>query len=272
MCNKILTGLIASVAFGAMTIGAQADGTIAADSGTHDWTGPFIGAIVGMGSIDASARVSNNFLVCVLDSIENECSSRFMSVPLDDSGFQGGVSAGWNFQHQHIVYGFVGDVSFGDVDKSASSSGPYMPEYLVSDEEQSVTAVPVEAKFINGFSSEASVKSDLFATVRGRVGVAASDLLLYATGGLAILSGSAKVVSGGKILCKFPCDGPGSSKSFTALGGVVGAGAELAINENLSFKAELLYALFDEKVSFYRGDWVKIDEYYSVRVGANWHF
>ncbi len=268
MRSTLITGLIASVAFGAMTIGTQADET-------HDWTGPYIGAIVGLGTIDASARVRNNFnnlTICVLDSIENECSPSSLSTPLDDSGFQGGVSAGWNFQQEHIVYGLVGDVSFGDVDQSVSSGIGYLPEYPIGGDAQSIEAVPVKAEFINGFSSEASVKSDLFATVRGRVGVAASDLLLYSTAGLAILSGSAEVVSGGRLLCKIPCDGPGSSKSYTALGPVVGAGAELAINENLSFKAELLYAFFDEKISFNKSDWVKINDYYSARFGANWHF
>ncbi len=213
--------MAASVAMSAVALGVSAQESRADHAPTHDWTGPYIGAIVGIGSIEATA---SGFF------------SNSEPLPLSDSGFMGGLTVGWNAQDGHMVYGIEGDVSFGEVDVTAAPFGPTGPSLTVD--------------------------TDLFATIRGRVGVAANDIFLYGTAGLAILDGE---VSGGF----------GSSPSFTALGGVVGAGAELAITQNVSFKAELLYAFFDEDVDvsgFRVFDSVNIDEFYTVRFGVNWHF
>jgi outer membrane immunogenic protein len=144
----------------------------------------------------------------------------------------GGLTVGWNAQDGHLVYGIEGDVSFGEVDATAFPFGPT--------------------------GSTVTVDADLFATIRGRAGVAADDIFLYGTAGLAILDGDVS--------------GDFGSSSFTAFGGVVGAGAELSITHDVSFKAELLYAFFDEDVGLGGGDSVNIDEFYTVRFGVNWHF
>jgi opacity protein-like surface antigen len=136
-----------------------------------------------------------------------------------------------NAQDGHMVCGFEGDVSFGEVDASA-----------------------------NVFSKSVSLNTDLFATIRGRVGVAADYILLYGTAGLAILDGD------------ISRDFSGPTPSFTAVGGVVGAGAELAINQDVSQKAEFLYAIFDEIVDLGGGDEFDIDNFYTVRFCVNWHF
>ncbi len=227
MLKKSLTGLVASVAFGAMTLGASAADLEVSDTAVQDWTGPYIGALVGIGSFDASARVFGSGP----DSI---------TASFSDSGVMGGLTVGWNVQDGHIVYGIEGDVSFGDVDDTLSNVGFFT-------------------------QADLTASTDLFATVRGRVGVTASDILLYTTFGLAILDGDVSSSAGG-------------SSSFTALGGVVGAGAELAINRDVSVKAEILYAIFDEDIGigdlggFNPGDNVNIDEFYTVRIGVNWHF
>ena len=119
--------------------------------------------------------------------------------------------------------------------------------------------VDASLEFVSASGPNLTVSTDLFATIRGRAGVVSNDIFLYGTMGLAILDGE---VSGGF----------GSSPSFTALGGVVGAGAELAITQDVSFKAELLFAFFDESVDFGRGGEVDIDNFYTVRFGVNWHF
>lgn len=136
-----------------------------------------------------------------------------------------------NAQDGHMVYGFEGDISFGEVDASA-----------------------------NIFSESVSLNTDLFATIRGRVGVAADYILLSGTAGLAILDGD------------ISRDFSGPTPSFTAVGGVVGAGAELAINKDVSLKAEFLYAIFDETVDLGGSDEFDIDNFYTVRFGVNWHF
>lgn len=216
MHNKSLTSLVASVAMSAVALGVSAQESRADHAATHDWTGPYIGAIIGIGSTDAEFDPGS----------ASSGSGSFDA--LNDYGFMGGLTVGWNAQDGHMVYGIEGDVSFGDVDATID------------------------------LGSDLTLNTDLFATIRGRAGVASNDIFLYGTAGLAILDGD--------VSPEFD-----DSSSFTALGGVVGAGAELAINEDVSFKAELLYAFFDEDVGF-GGGTVNIDEFYTVRFGVNWHF
>ena len=229
--KKLVLGLVTSVAVSAMTLGVSAQQARAEHAATHDWTGPYIGAIVGIGSLDASAQYTVPFASEPLP----------VNVPLSDSGFLGGLTVGWNAQSGHMVYGIEGDVSFGDFG----------------------TTVPV----FNGTPTDLGVQTDLFATIRGRVGVASNDIFLYGTAGLAILDGD---ITGSVRLDE--------SKGFTELGAVLGAGAELAITEDVTVKAELLYAIFDTSIGigdlfgFNPGDSVKLDNFYTVRVGVNWHF
>ncbi len=217
MYNKPLTSLVASVAMSAVALGVSAQESRADHAETHDWTGPYIGAIIGIGSVDASFDVDSS-------------SSSFDALS-PDYGLMGGLTVGWNAQDGHMVYGIEGDVSFGDVDTTGSITG-----------------------------SEITLNADLFATIRGRVGVASNDIFFYGTAGLAILDGDVSF------------EGGGPSPSFTELGGVVGAGAELAITQDVSFKAELLYAIFDESIDLGGGDSIDIDNFYTVRFGVNWHF
>ena len=233
--KKSLTGLIASVAMTAVTLGASAQESRAEHAPTHDWTGPYIGALVGIGSFEAEAMLD--------EGSSDSCSVGTCPVPvypMSDSGFMGGLSVGWNAQDGHMVYSIVGDVMFGEIDDSRS---------------------------LQQTSGTLTVQTDLFATIRGRVGVAADYVLFYGTAGLAILDGEATVSDFG--------DGDQTS-GFTALGGVVGAGAELAISENVSFQAELLYAFFDESIDLDLccddDNGVKVENFYSVRFGVNWHF
>ena len=225
MFSKSLKVMAASVAMSAIALGASAHEVRAEHAATNDWTGPYIGAIIGFGTVEATvdAGVFNQPEV------------------LSDYGFMGGLTVGWNAQDGHIVYGIEGDVSFGEIDATL-------------------------APFSSASIDDLTLNTDLFATIRGRAGVASNDIFLYGTAGLAILDGDVSSSIGG------------ASEGFTALGGVVGAGAELAITQDVSFKAELLYAFFDEDVGlagigiFGGGDSLDIDEFYTVRFGVNWHF
>lgn len=70
-------------------------------------------------------------------------------------------------------------------------------------------------------------------TVRGKAGFAADRALIYATGGLAVAGGK------GTISPTFP--GTTSNFSDTWVGWTIGAGAELAMTDTLSVKAEYNY-------------------------------
>jgi len=124
-------------------------------------------------------------------------------------------------------------------------------------------------QFVFGLEGDlsASAASDTFApwkfsnpwfgTARARLGYAVNSVLLYGTGGLAFgeLRGEAF----------------GMSESHTNAGWTLGAGAELALNQNWSAKAEYLYVNLSDSnftlTSLHNGV-----SFSTVRVGVNYHF
>jgi outer membrane immunogenic protein len=91
------------------------------------------------------------------------------------------------------------------------------------------------------------VKTDWFATVRGRLGYSFGRFLPYVTGGLAIAHEKAGLsvngtFGGGRLPVAFA-----SSQSKTLTGYAVGAGAEYALNRSWSIKAEYLHVGFDDR-------------------------
>lgn len=95
-----------------------------------------------------------------------------------------------------------------------------------------------------------------FGTARGRVGYALNNILLYATGGLAF--GSLKSETG--VL----------SESHASIGWTLGLGAEVALNQNWSAKAEYLYV--DLANRNYLTGLPHGYEFGMLRVGVNYHF
>lgn len=95
-------------------------------------------------------------------------------------------------------------------------------------------------------------------TVRARAGYSLDSVLIFATGGLAV---------GGAEASSFV---PGSGGEDTVVGWTVGAGAEMAISESLSMKAEYLYVDLGD-FSYGLTD-ARISNNSVVRVGLNFHF
>ncbi|TCT13644.1 outer membrane immunogenic protein [Tepidamorphus gemmatus] len=116
----------------------------------------------------------------------------------DATGFTGGIFAGIQAQSDRFVYGAEADVNFN-----------------TGDETRVIAGVPVTAE------------NDWFATLRGRVGYAAGNVLLYGTGGLAV--GNVAV------------SGAGLSASDTRVGWTLGAGLEAALTNNFTLRGEYLY-------------------------------
>jgi outer membrane immunogenic protein len=113
---------------------------------------------------------------------------------LNHSGFAGGVQGGYNWQAQNIVFGGEADLQLSSAEDSAGAF-----------------------KFSNPW----------FGTLRGRVGYAMNNILVYATGGFAY--------GGGEV------DVGAASESHTAFGWTVGGGLEVALTPHWSAKAEYLY-------------------------------
>jgi outer membrane immunogenic protein len=144
--------------------------------------------------------------------------------PTKPSGLLGGVQGGYNWQNGALVFGVEGDLQANGADDTFA---PW--------------------KFSNPW----------FGTIRGRVGYAFNNILIYGTGGLAF--GSLRV------------DTLGLSESHTSAGWTAGVGAEFGLAQNWTAKIEYLYVdLADSQFNI-----TGVQNGYQfglVRIGANYHF
>jgi len=146
-------------------------------------------------------------------------------------GFGGGT-VGYNWQFNNIVAGIEADGAFADVSSS-------------------ITALGITA----------TAKVDALATVRGRIGVAFDQVLLYGTGGLALADTKVSVSGSGITL----------SDTKTQTGWAAGAGVEWMFLPRWSLKAEYLYRRFDS-VTLFGGISTGSSALNSGQVGVNFHF
>jgi outer membrane immunogenic protein len=142
------------------------------------------------------------------------------------SGFVGGVTGGYNWQSGNVVFGIEGDMQ-------GSTADDRFANY----------------KFSNPW----------FGTVRGRIGYAFNNVLIYGTGGLAF--GSLETES---LIT-------GLQQSKTSAGYAVGVGAEVGIYQNWTAKIEYLY------VNLSANDYTLTSarnglDFGTVRLGVNYHF
>jgi outer membrane immunogenic protein len=153
-------------------------------------------------------------------------------------GFLGGGQVGYNFtMAQNIILGLEADVSGADLSKSQTA-------------------------FLFGIPATATTRTWALGTVRGRVGAAFGQFLIYGTGGFAWavndLSGSV--------------GGFGMSDTRTHTGFTVGAGGEWMIAPAWSLRAEYLYANFGSR-TYFNGTVPSGDiDTHIVRLGVNYLF
>jgi outer membrane immunogenic protein len=112
---------------------------------------------------------------------------------LSPSGVSGGAQAGFNWQWNSVVLG-------GETDVQLTGASDNVAAF----------------KFSNPW----------FGTLRGRVGYAFNNILVYGTGGLAYGGGKAEL--------------PGMSETHGAVGWTAGAGLEVGLTRRWSVKAEYL--------------------------------
>lgn len=172
------------------------------------WTGPYIGLNLG--------AAWNNTEFSELSTPRYAFSSSILN-PFwspDDASFTVGGQIGYNFQAGNFVFGVEGDVNWVNGQTSASF------------------APPVTFGFVNATS-----EFDWMATIRGRAGVAFSQVLIYGTGGVAFarFSDAWGYTSFGAR--EFAND-------ETRTGWVAGGGIEYMFNRNWTVKVEALYADF----------------------------
>lgn len=139
-------------------------------------------------------------------------------------GVFGGAQAGYNWQNGQFVFGLEGDIQVSAADDTFA---PW--------------------KFSNPW----------FGTVRGRLGYAFNNVLVYGTGGLAFGELRAETF--------------GLSESHTNAGWTLGVGAEFGIYQNWTAKVEYLYVdLSSSNFSITAAP--NSYQFGLVRAGVNYHF
>lgn len=200
--------------------------------GAQSWEGFYAGLYAGAawGKADASSSTDCGsfnpyYFRCGNQAVVESSGTGSSS----DAGFNGGVKIGRDFQFGETVFGGV--VDFGSLDLEASRTGS--SAYVAA-----AAGVP--------FRTSTSLDTDWLLTMRGRIGwTAAPDLLVYATGGLALTNVHTTVAFSDDNSASFTGAGSGSgSKSETKAGWTVGGGAEWMLARNWALQAEYLYADF----------------------------
>jgi outer membrane immunogenic protein len=175
-----------------------------------------------------------------VDGLYDDGGATDFTFGLEPNGILGGLHAGYDLQLGSFVIGAEGDFSWVNWDDSITAGG------LV-----------------------ASAEADWLATLRGRLGVALDNFLLYGTVGAAWTDAEASVT-----------DGPTASVEFDDVALVAGGGVEWGFNQNLSVKLEGLWFNFDESNTtappFLPGsgnnDFIKLDDAWVVQTGVRLRF
>lgn len=196
-------------------------------STTFDWSGLYVGAF-------GSASFGND----VFDLTDGTTS---ISLDTSAGGALFGAQVGYDFQAGNMVAGIAADIAYSNFATRLTASVPGVALTLSSD-----------LKYLG--------------TVRGRLGVAMDDFLVYGHGGLAY----------GKTEQSLSVTGVGSltSKNDTKLGYTVGAGAEYAISKNISFVTEYAYTDLG-KDEIYNDGTMSITEdvnLHTLKAGINFRF
>ena len=218
---------------GVIAVTLSSNAALAQDP-THDWTGIYVGIEGGGGAgsskassacVDPAGNVFFDNSVDCADSIASGALPTSFAANL--KGAIGGAEAGYNTQIDRWVFGVEADISKSGL----KSSDVQVPSALV----------------LGGLQETVGVFQDLnwLATLRGRVGYATGDILVYATGGLA-----AGEVDAGYALLEDQSGGFAlDARSRKAVGWTAGAGAEMAFGA-WSLKGEVLhYDLGKQKLS-----------------------
>jgi len=136
-----------------------------------------------------------------------------------------GGEAGYNWQHGTFLFGVETDLQWSHIQQANTVNAPCCEPALASPAGTDLWSV--------------NANLDWFGTTRGRIGFLPDPrLLLYVTGGA--IYGEAKL-TGNWFASATPTFSYPSAASSTRAGGVVGAGVEYALTQNLSAKGEVLF-------------------------------
>ena len=144
---------------------------------------------------------------------------------LQPSSASGGGTFGFNLQHHWLVYG--GETDFGAMSMSASRTG--------------TATYPCCAP--TAFTITQAINTDWIYTGRGRLGIAAGNILFYGTGGLAATNLNYKAL----FTDTFATAHESGSVEEKRKGWIAGGGAEVRVSHHWSIKGEFLHADFGQE-------------------------
>lgn len=188
----------------------------------RDFSGAYIGLVAGV-----VGQRSDPYLGCndFTNTPPSNCSTLVsFGIPgnayeVNSVGFTGGGQAGYNFRMGNIVAGVEGDITYTDIDATSHFD--------------QITVAPC-CTIVRASSVHQSLNS--LSTVRGRLGYAFDNVLVYTTAGLAV----------GQVEYEFKLDWPdiggvaSDRSSGLQLGYTGGAGVEVGFG-TWSIKTEYLY-------------------------------
>jgi outer membrane immunogenic protein len=191
-----------------------------------DWSGFYIGAHAGYatGDWDADFSKTTGALIYNDPFVPDQQSLD------DDGGWLGGFQVGGNYQTGALVVGVEADVSWTNADAGGrfvtTDAGPCAPN--------SCTQWDISSEL------------EVFGTIRGRLGFATGNALIYGTGGLAwgITDSRQASQHNGPA---FATDGGRTSGDTNHIGWTAGVGAEWKLASNWSVKGEYLYVDLGEE-------------------------
>ncbi|OCC02405.1 hypothetical protein BA190_24085 [Labrys sp. WJW] len=249
-----LAVLFPSAALAADLVPSPAE-TIAPVVPGYSWTGFYAGLHAGYGwgrqDVDQNDLIARNG--AIIDGTALECPTgqtflvligacvatdeKFMPNKFDVKGFVGGAHAGYNYQFADsaLVVGVEGDVDYAGIKGHASGLAGVHATSSIG---------------LTGFAQRRlDLKSEWQGSARLRAGYALDNILLYATGGIAIAEAKLINNTGLFSLGGFPVAGLSArtSSSKVHIGWTAGLGAEYAITANWLLRAEVRYTAFQAR-------------------------
>jgi outer membrane immunogenic protein len=229
------------------------------------WQGFHIGGHLGYGEAEVEGRADVDYI----DDVEPELDESFtLRKSFTPDGIIGGAQAGYDWQWDSLVFGLEGDISFANWSDNSVLFDEPLDDF--------------------GFAADAigraSADVDMLATIRGRLGMAFDNVLVYGTGGVAWADAEARA----SIVLD---DGLGvdtlwsAKKSFSDIGFVAGGGiAWMVIPQSFSVGLEGLYYFFDQQKTLADATFdvgpgdleviatATLDDVWVVRTRADFHF
>lgn len=196
-------------------------------SSSYDWSGAYLGANVGATRDDINITRQTEYigLVQLMPAEQTLIDAAHDELDTSSYGFSGGLMAGYNWQVEQVVFGLETDINALSLHGNMRRDVSGLFDTLFNDPH-------LQAR------DKASYEADVFGTLRGRLGFAVDNVMLYGTGGLAY----AHTKTNSEL---FVQDSTGAARwaasdSIWNLGWTIGGGLEYGI-DRWSLGVEYLY-------------------------------